>query len=338
MARSPEPAAWVPGHKPVHGLLTHSSAGGLFPNMLKRAGLRPGRHRRPGRPPRAPRGRRGRPAHRRRRGRPLRDRRTGAASPGAPRRSPTPSPPAIKGGSTLTVGPAGWNLVDFACLTADYHRNFGRGGAGAVFGSKNLVAVTAYGRDAHRLRRRRGVQAASARRSTSWSRPASTTRPGRPRSARRPARPGGSTAPSTAATWASRAATCPGTTSTRAPSTPPTTRRCRPTPSWPSPASTASATSAGTSSAPARPRSPSGPYAGDGVRPEFETIALWINCCLLDRDAIFHLNHLCNELGVDTMTFGSVMAGAMELAEKGFLAPFGGGRRSSATPPGWSRR
>jgi aldehyde:ferredoxin oxidoreductase len=63
----------------------------------------------------------------------------------------------------------------------------------------------------------------------------------------------------------------------------------------------------------------SGPYAGRGVRPEFETIALWINCCLTDRDAIFHLNYLCNELGVDTMTFGGVMAGAMELAEKGFL-------------------
>ena len=64
------------------------------------------------------------------------------------------------------------------------------------------------------------------------------------------------------------------------------------------------------------------PYAGRGVRPEFETIALWINCCIVDRDAIFHINHLCNELGVDTMTLGSVMAGAMELAEKGCLAGF----------------
>jgi aldehyde:ferredoxin oxidoreductase len=35
------------------------------------------------------------------------------------------------------------------------------------------------------------------------------------------------------------------------------------------------------------------------------------------------LNALCNELGVDTMTFGSVIAGAMELAEKGFLAKHG---------------
>jgi aldehyde:ferredoxin oxidoreductase len=27
MARSPQPAAWVPGHKPLSGLVTHSSAG-----------------------------------------------------------------------------------------------------------------------------------------------------------------------------------------------------------------------------------------------------------------------------------------------------------------------
>jgi aldehyde:ferredoxin oxidoreductase len=65
-----------------------------------------------------------------------------------------------------------------------------------------------------------------------------------------------------------------------------------------------------------------GPFAGEGVRPEFETIALWINCCLLDRDAIFHLNRRCNALGVDTMTFGSVMAGALDLAEQGLLAGY----------------
>jgi aldehyde:ferredoxin oxidoreductase len=61
------------------------------------------------------------------------------------------------------------------------------------------------------------------------------------------------------------------------------------------------------------------------VRPEFETIALWINCCLTDRDAIFHLNRRCNELGVDTMSFGGVTAGAMELEEKGLLNKYPGG-------------
>jgi aldehyde:ferredoxin oxidoreductase len=79
-------------------------------------------------------------------------------------------------------------------------------------------------------------------------------------------------------------------------------------------------------------RVPDGPYAGEGVRPEFETIALWINCCILDRDAIFHMNALCNELGVDTMTFGGVMAGAMELAEKGRLAGYPGAANFGDAP------
>ena len=97
MARSPEPAAWVPGHKPIYGLVTHSSAGGLFPNMLKRAGFDQvvidGRADRPVRLEAVD----GALPHRRRRGRPLRDRRRAAASPGAPPRSPTPSPPGVKG-------------------------------------------------------------------------------------------------------------------------------------------------------------------------------------------------------------------------------------------------
>ena len=41
----------------------------------------------------------------------------------------------------LTIGPAGENLVKFACTTSDNFRNAGRGGLGAVFGSKNLKAV-----------------------------------------------------------------------------------------------------------------------------------------------------------------------------------------------------
>jgi aldehyde:ferredoxin oxidoreductase len=45
----------------------------------------------------------------------------------------------------LTIGPAGENLVKFACTTSDNFRNAGRGGLGAVFGSKNLKAVAIKG-------------------------------------------------------------------------------------------------------------------------------------------------------------------------------------------------
>ncbi|MCQ2401100.1 MAG: aldehyde ferredoxin oxidoreductase family protein [Lachnospiraceae bacterium] len=44
----------------------------------------------------------------------------------------------------LTIGPAGENLVRYACVISD-ERAAGRGGVGAVFGSKNLKAITVNG-------------------------------------------------------------------------------------------------------------------------------------------------------------------------------------------------
>ncbi|RYD01425.1 hypothetical protein N752_31000 [Desulforamulus aquiferis] len=46
------------------------------------------------------------------------------------------------------IGPAGEKLTRFACVQADYHREFGRGGAGAVLGSKNLKAIAIRGTNA----------------------------------------------------------------------------------------------------------------------------------------------------------------------------------------------
>ncbi len=46
---------------------------------------------------------------------------------------------------TVAIGPAGENLVRYACIGSDYSRNLGRGGAGAVMGSKNLKAVAVKG-------------------------------------------------------------------------------------------------------------------------------------------------------------------------------------------------
>ena len=44
-----------------------------------------------------------------------------------------------------SIGPAGENLVRFACITGDLYRQAGRGGVGAVFGSKNLKALAIRG-------------------------------------------------------------------------------------------------------------------------------------------------------------------------------------------------
>ena len=47
--------------------------------------------------------------------------------------------------STLVIGPGGENLVRFASVIADLGRALGRAGVGAVFGSKNLKAVSVRG-------------------------------------------------------------------------------------------------------------------------------------------------------------------------------------------------
>jgi len=52
---------------------------------------------------------------------------------------------ATKRASVMCIGPAGENLVLFACIMNDKVRTLGRGGTGAVMGSKNLKAIVASG-------------------------------------------------------------------------------------------------------------------------------------------------------------------------------------------------
>jgi aldehyde:ferredoxin oxidoreductase len=321
MARSPETAPWIPGHKPLYGMITHSSAGGLFHNMLKRAGIDQliidGRAERPVRIEAVEGAVRIVDAEET-----LFEKIGGRAVSRKASEITDELSRKIKGSSTLCVGPAGWNLVDYACLTADYHRNFGRGGAGAVFGSKNLVAVTAYGKepvtyaDAEEFKKLSGELDRIVK--------ASVEDPSRTASFR----------PTTGTTWWLDRAFNGRYLGVEGGYLP-----------WHNfdegafDADEYARVSTGAFLAIAgkhnvcnkcrhifctrSARVENGPYAGAGVRPEFETIALWINCCILDRDAIFHMNYLCNELGVDTMTFGGVMAGAMEMSEKGLLSGFG---------------
>jgi aldehyde:ferredoxin oxidoreductase len=65
----------------------------------------------------------------------------------------------------------------------------------------------------------------------------------------------------------------------------------------------------------------SGPYKGtviDGI--EYETTAmLGANCGISDYEAVAHANLLCDKLGLDTISVGNVIAYAMECYEKGIL-------------------
>nr|WP_225876064.1 aldehyde ferredoxin oxidoreductase family protein [Infirmifilum lucidum] len=66
---------------------------------------------------------------------------------------------------------------------------------------------------------------------------------------------------------------------------------------------------------------PSGPYQilySEG--PEYEsTWALGNSTGVMDLAAIVKANHLCDELGIDTISMGSTIAAAMELYEKGYI-------------------
>lgn len=319
---SPAEKPWLGHRPPVFGLLTHSSCGGLFPNMLKRAGfdqlIIDGKAEKPVRIL-VSEGRvqiveaeaelfeevNGRRTLRR----------VSETTDFLSRKYP--------GSSTVCAGPAGWNLVAFACLTNDYHRNFGRGGAGAIFGSKNLVAITAYGRglpaiyDRNKFLEKAKViddSVSSHVHDPNWT---------------------ASFRPETGTTWWLDRAFNGGYLGQKGGYLPwhnfdegyfdPALYRRVSTGAFLEIAGKHKACNRCRHILCTRSAAVShGPYAHQGVRPEFETIALWINCCLTDRDGIFYLNHLCNEFGVDTMTFGSVMAGVMELREKGWL-PFAGG-------------
>jgi aldehyde:ferredoxin oxidoreductase len=50
-----------------------------------------------------------------------------------------------KGAAALVIGPAGENLVRFAVIENDYWRSLGRTGVGAVMGSKKVKAIVFYG-------------------------------------------------------------------------------------------------------------------------------------------------------------------------------------------------
>src|SRR5438093_10064877 len=58
--------------------------------------------------------------------------------------------------------------------------------------------------------------------------------------------------------------------------------------------------------------------AGEG--PEYESAwAMGADCGIGDLDALIKANWLCNDLGMDSISFGATLAAAMELYEKGAI-------------------
>jgi aldehyde:ferredoxin oxidoreductase len=64
----------------------------------------------------------------------------------------------------------------------------------------------------------------------------------------------------------------------------------------------------------------SGPYAGEGHKPEYETLGAFGAMMLLDNlEAICKINDICNRAGLDTISTGCTIAFAMECYEKGII-------------------
>ncbi len=64
-----------------------------------------------------------------------------------------------------------------------------------------------------------------------------------------------------------------------------------------------------------------GPYAGEGHKPEYETLGAFGTMCLNDNlESICRLNNLCNDFGLDTISTGAVVAFALECFDKGLIS------------------
>lgn len=305
---------------PVWGLITHSSVGGSMPNKLKKAGIDQividGRATTPVRievVDGAVRLLEAEPE--------LFEDRDGCRFPLRARAMDAVLKRLVNDNRAASVylGPAGWMRVPYACLTSDCDRNFGRGGAGAVFGSKNLVAISFAGSTPTTLHDRglfdRCMDTLDASIETSVSDPAKTA----------------SFRPTTGTTWWLDRAFRGGYLGNEGGYLPwhnydeghfdeklfsqvgtdalleisakyKICTRCR---------EVLCARMVRTDEGELMPR------------PEFETAALFINCCITDRTALVDLNHLCNEVGLDTMSTAAVIAAAMDLDERGVLADLG---------------
>ena len=199
----------------------------------------------------------------------------------------------------LSTGPAGEQLVPFACLSTDQYHKAGRGGAGAVMGSKNLKAVVVRGTGAVTVGDApafsRDLLDAAERAASS-----PTTTPGPTRRARR-----------SSSTSSTPPARCRRATGAPASSSRPDRidsaqllkvrtkiRACTQCPLA------------------CRQVHRFGDHVCEG--PEFETLGLCgANCGIGDLATIAAFNQACDELGLDTMSTGAVVALAMDLCERG---------------------
>jgi len=216
----------------------------------------------------------------------------------------------VKGARVVGIGPAGENLVRYACIIGDKNRAAGRCGLGAVMGSKGLKAVAVYGTKGPTFadeKRLREIGAGSARRIAERIREGTD-------SMHLHGTGGGLASLSARGTLPTKnfregvfegAEKITGETMTET-------------------------VLAGRQTCPGCPRAciravevKTGPYApvsSEYGGPEYETLAALGSLCMVDDlEALARGGMLCNMYGMDTISTGVAIAFAMECYERGIL-------------------
>ena len=199
---------------------------------------------------------------------------------------------------TLSIGPAGENEIAFACLSTDLHHKAGRGGHGALVGRKKLKAIS--------IRGTGSVSVGEAKEFLDYAYRLQTEHVLNEENLamHEEGTPGGAQLYSDAGAIPTRNfssgtfADMENINSDALLAIRTKVRACYQCP------------------VACRQWHEAGGVSCEG--PEYETIALCgSNCGVSDIEALMRFNLACNEWGVDTISFGNVVALAMDLTEKG---------------------
>ncbi len=208
--------------------------------------------------------------------------------------------------SIVTIGPAGENLVRFACIMSDGGRAAGRSGLGAVMGSKNLKGLVVSGTGDVTIADVNGFKKAvmdffqegrenkaleKRRRWGTWILPGRANKSG------------------TQAALNFQSGYFEPFSKFEDPDFIRNSLRVRDEGCFGCPFACGK-----------RSRIKDLAYPGTAKGPEHESMALLgSNCGIGDLDDIFRANYLCNELGMDTISAGAIISCTMELSERGYL-------------------
>jgi aldehyde:ferredoxin oxidoreductase len=206
------------------------------------------------------------------------------------------------GRNVLCIGPAGENLVRIAAIMNDETRALGRGGVGAVMGSKNLKAVVVEGEEkvgfADRQRFRFVRYEASKQLTASPLTSQALPQFGTAGVLNLVNIIGALPTRNFQQAWFEGAETISGEAIAEG-------LLVRKSACWACPIACTRITKTA---------------HREGEGPEFESVwALGAACGIDDLEAITEASYLCNDVGLDTMSTGATIACAMELAERGII-------------------